>query len=478
MITMCDNSNTKLLTGAISLERESVIKSDNLIDLGIGGLLFCCTCFSNSIVVTVLSLALMAVFMVHLLFARIDYYFKYLHFIFGVTAAITGCAVIEFYDIELTELDSHSCYVGAIPLMVFSYWVFLMTVKLYDSWFKSHASRNYRICIDIGGSSLREMTNRRSTYIIGVIGLLLICFVFMKVFDNPSFVLGIDRFEYDKLFDNGELYDISLKLIKYLVIPCIVIALYYRSVLGWSALAIYCLYAFWVGNKFGIFFSLLCCITMIYSEKLAFRSEQLGNNKQSVAVVVVAVISLIGVALLAASFTTQDGLMDYFSSRIAQQGQLWWKTYALSDEWHAGDFQNEIAAVTDSARGIADNVGSQHGIYKIMYYTSPKSIIDAKLATGSRYTEAGFAAAYYYFGGVGTTVFAIIGGLLTGLSVNLFLSYLKMNQIIRALLCLRLFFMTTDLMSNFLFAGFFSIVSIMTYLLLILGKDYLIRYSR
>lgn len=466
-------------TYSFSSNIESVIATDDLIDFGIGCLLFCCVCFSHNAIASIASLLFMAVFMLHLLLVQIDFYFKFLHFIFGGTAAIVGCTVIEFYTLDLYEIDTQSYYAGALPLLVFSYWVFMMTIKIYNRSFKKKKREinNNVVTKKRIDSNLREIKIKKSVYLWSIVGFALICFIFAKVFDNPSFVLGIDRFEYDQLFDYGRLYDIALKLIKYLIIPCIVIAIYYKSKLGWTALAIYCLYAFWVGNKFGIFFSLLCCITMIYSEKITERIERVGDNKQSIALIIIAVVVLIGTALFAVSFTTQVNLLEYFSSRIAQQGQLWWKTYALSNSWHVKDFHNEISAVMESARGISDNVGARHGIYNIMYYTSPKSIIDAKLATGSRYTEAGFAAAYYYFGIPGTTLFAVVGGLLAGVSVNLLLSYLQMNQFIRAFLCLRLYFMTADMMSNFLFAGFFSIVSIITYLLLIFGKDYIVRYS-
>ena len=114
----------------------------------------------------------------------------------------------------------------------------------------------------------------------------------------------------------------------------------------------------------------------------------------------------------------------------------------------------------------------------MMYYTTPKTQVDAKLNSGSRYTEAGFPAAYYYFGIPGCISFAVIGGFLTSVFVNYFLYYLRFNQFIRAFIHLRLYTNMTVLMSMFIFSPYFNKTSIVSYLILLIGHNKIFTYGK
>lgn len=423
------------------------------------------------------SLLCMALFFWNLYLSRPVLYLKYLHYFFGSVAGILGCAVIEYSRISLVELNDESHFCGSLPLLVFAWWTFIFTLSICDSRISDKLEKR---SMEIG-SSLSDsfrLDNRTINYVLlvlGIIGCFLTAAVFAIVSKNPSFMIGIDRFDYSLMFDYGALYGYALRLINYLIIPCIVIALINNSKIGWIAIGFYCLHSLWIGNKFGSFFSLLCTITMIYSCKL---EAYIWKAKRLVGLLMVLVLFLVGVAVVGASFTKEYGLTDYFSPRLAQQGQLWWKTYDLSNSAHIGEIKDEVQSIRKGHPEIGENVDSRYGVYKIMYYTTPKTKVDTKLQAGSRYTEAGFAAAYYYLGPLGCVLFAILGGVLASVFVNYFLFFLRYRQYVRAFIHLRLYSNLAVFMSMFIFFPFFNKTSLLSYAILLLGKNRLFSYGR
>lgn len=111
-------------------------------------------------------------------------------------------------------------------------------------------------------------------------------------------------------------------------------------------------------------------------------------------------------------------------------------------------------------------VGANNGIYKIMYLCAPESVIDWKLGTGSRYTEAGMAAVYYYFGAFGVILFAAIMGFIVAATVNCFLRFIANNNLIAAMLMLRIFMIERTFLSMFTMADFFKPLSLLSYIYL------------
>lgn len=443
--------------------------------IGIG--MMCSVICAESRAAGLCSLLFLAAFFLYLFNSHAVIFLKYLHFIFSSTATIAGCAVIEYFDVRLNELNDESAFHGALPLLVFSWWLFLMALTLNDTRLSlklSDDSHWQRLDMK-DGFSLKGDNFSMIMFAAACAGFLMIAFTFIMVSDNPSFKLGIDRFDYANQFQYGLLYDQAIRFIRYLIIPCIVVAIYRNNMIGWAALAVYCMHSFWVGSKFGSFFSLLCTFTMIYSHKI---KDKLGDLKRLIALLMISIIALVGVAVFAVSFTRDEGTSNYLFPRLSQQGQLWWKTYDTSNAYHINEFGDEILSIKKGSPEISDNVGAKYGIYKIMYYTTPKTMVDSKLQSGSRYTEAGFAAAYYYLGIPGCMLFAIIGGILTSTFVNYFLFYLRYNQYIRAFIHLRLYTNMAVFMSMFVFFTYFNKTSILSYLILLFGSGKIFTYGR
>ena len=157
--------------------------------------------------------------------------------------------------------------------------------------------------------------------------------------------------------------------------------------------------------------------------------------------------------------------------RLSQQGQLWWRTYDLCsvDGTHISELTDEIDGIIRGSTNIAVNVGAKYGIYKIMYYAAPDSVVHDKLESGSRYTEAGFATAYYYAGVVGVLVFAVIMGIIISLITNALLKSLCNGKLINVVLWARLLSVSMTVLSMHTFVVLFDAESIVSYAYLILA---------
>lgn len=443
------------------------ISGEMLANTLIGIFLFFCVCFSKSAMCGYLSLFFFGLFIIHILFNYTIILFKYLHYFFACAASIVGCAIIEYTEIYLYEIGEMSSYVGALPLLTISWWAFFVTLRIHDSWIVKRQKKqgNLRNPDIVDYFSVDNRNKNLIAYAAALIGSLFIIYVFFVVLRNPAFILGVDRFRYVDMFDYGALYDQALRGLKYLIIPIIVVAVYKHSIIGWLAIGVFCLYSFWIGNKFGSFFSLLCIGTMIFSQRIA-ESEKISKRKIALVMVIIAV--LIGVAVFGVSFTHNEARSQYLFSRIAQQGQLWWKTYDKSDEIHFSEIGDEIDSIKGVNHDINQNIGSKHGIYKVMYYTAPRQIVDNKLMTGSAYTEAGLAAAYYYLGVPGCLFFVVIGAVLSSFFVNSFLFHLRYNQYVRAFIHYRFYSSIHVFVSAFTLYPFFNKTSILSYIILLI----------
>lgn len=348
--------------------------------------------------------------------------FKYMPFYFGSVANIAGCAVCEYWNLFLSELSTTSGYAGSLPLLVLSNWVFLVVIAVYDSCFG--VEMEY-----VHGGSYSKIT-RMMTYF--CFGCLLVMFCYVA--PNPSFMLGVDRFAYASLVPPA--FVKIWNWMAFLVIFPILSIKEGSYKVGCAAIALYILYAVWTGNKFGPFVTLLYLFIFVYYRELySLGRERL--TRVSVYVLLVLMV-LVGGAILLQGATSSSARSDYAIQRLAQQGQLWWKTYQLADgDIHAEQFLNELDGLSAST-DIGKNAGSRYGIYGIMYLTTPEKIVDAKLATGSRYTEAGHASAYYCFGACGAIGFSVFMGLLIAFVTNAMLKALHEGRFVEGMIFVRL----------------------------------------
>lgn len=423
-----------------------------VIVLSFGVALVCCSALSDYEVSSILSIIVFSGYLLYIAFTKPKHILKYLAFFFAVIANILGCAICEFSDVFLSEIVTYSGYVGSLPLLVFGRWLFLVVLLWFDSkWDIQYDQLSLKTSIT-GLKWLNVIT----------IGVLLICLVcFARVLGNPAFSLDADRFLYSMNYLEGVWGAITNSLVYLAIFPALSIMKGNKK-LGVVTTVILLLYLFWIGNKFGSFFSLLCIFIMVFYEKLHNASER--AVRRVLLSVLVMFFCLVAVATTIYGFSGEKDDFEYLFSRTSQQGQLWWKTYAFyKNDHHPETFIHEIDAAINSAESISSNVGSQHAVYKIMYLTTPSNIVDNKLLSGSRYTEAGYACAYYYFGVPGVIVFSVLGALLVVAIVRALLLALYRGLLIDAVIITRFFFLARGMLTMFVVNGFFDTVSILCY---------------
>lgn len=440
------------------LKRESTGQSSLLVEtLLVGVVLALSFLLAAYPLASYISLAALCVFFVALIFKRGDFFVKYFAFVFAIGANILGCAIIETQDLALSELDAFSSFAGSLPLLVFSRWVFVVVLLALDNWWG---------CRNEPEGYLKQKTVKRK-WVTLASQVILVCalLLFLQVLPRPSFLLGLNSFDYARDYGVGALWRTMANVLSYAVIvPAMAIRQGDRK-LGAAAVGVYVLYLLWTGNKFGNFLNVACVLFLVFYDRITSRGAQF--LRRAAVLCLVCILALVGFSLVAFSFTSAKDPMSYLFSRTAQQGQLWWRTYDLyGDVGHLDELDHEWNAIAEQREGAINNVGYRNGVYGVMYLTAPGYLIDEKLRTGSQYTEGGYAAALYYFGMAGPIVFSCLMGLMVSLLTNGALRSVAADRLVVATVCMRLLVISQTALSMFLFTGYFDELSLLSYVFL------------
>lgn len=404
-------------------------------------ILLLCTIFSAFPFISYISLAAFLSWIIYIIIKRPPFLLKYLYVFFTAGSTIVGCFYIETTPgVWLIELQRTTSFAGSLPLLIFSNWLLIAGLL----WFDSKWGCELDARLTMNGSR-----SHRINFALAWITFITVLIAFANVIFQPSFASGVDRFAFDNLHSNNLVLAISSKILPYLMISSALVVRDGKKWLGLSTVFLYCLFLFWTGEKFGGFFSLTCIFIFVFYDRLIEFAKR--TTWKAIIAMVCGAMALVGIACFAYSLINTDSIEDFLEYRIAAQGQLWWSTYEdLDGASHFDELEDEFLALSKDGNDIAANVGSNYGIYKIMYYVAPQSLVDAKLARGSRYTSAGFAAAYYYGGFFGTIAFSIVLVFLIALITNGIIRALRSDKLITSILLFRLFTLSQIFFSMFL----------------------------
>lgn len=440
------------------LLRKRKIKYDGLVPIVVlcGIALLACVICSDEWICTILSTVTLALFLVGLIIFKPTFLVKYFIFVFVVVANVLGCLVIETFDVYLYELSAPSDFYGSLPLLVFSRWIFLACLLVFDCLLDRNRDSNFEEVSYPEGSSRWSWLRWLNILTSG-----LIVASFIHVLPQPSFASGLDRFFYAEEINSGIWGKISNNLGYIVIIPVLAFR-FQKSKLGLAGMVLYVLFLFWTGHKFGGYFDFIYVVLLAYLDKISlFKTATLA--KCLLALVLVTALA-VGFAAFANSFVSSKDATQFIADRAAQQGQLWWKTYGeLNGKSHPEEFYKETEAISSAPVDIKSNVGADYGIYKIMYYASSDSpVIDGKLASGSRYSEAAYPLMLYYFGPLGTCLLSILGAAITCLLLNGFLFALRLGFMIDAIILLRIFALIRLVLGAFSLANLFTVFTLLT----------------
>lgn len=417
------------------------------------------TLLSDFPIASLASLIGFLLFGVYTCIAAPSFLIKYFSVLFGIVAAIAGCFSCEFLGGYLPELRKTVFYSGSLPLLILNYFIFLSCLHRFDGAFGADDKK-----------LLTEVPVRKEwkwfKWLHASV-LLMIVMMFLHALPNPSFIHGVDRFSYSSQYLSGiwrYLHSASMILC---IIPLIAVRFGYRKS-GWLAIFVFCLYLFWTGIKFSGFYSLLSLATFVYYDKVVTFSRKFIYKLLIGAFVVLGL--LLGLSVFAHSFAaSSDTASEFFFNRTAQQGQLWWSTYSTYSPCDGIDeFSDELNGLAIGEKSISECRGDRYGIYKMMYLNAPTDLVDSKLSSGSRYTEAAYPSMYYYFGPFGTVGFSVLTAFGTVCLVNLMIKVIHGREVFSSLACFIIWRAWAVFRSMLLLSPFFDLSVLLSITILIL----------
>lgn len=382
---------------------------------------------------------------------------KYFIVLFGIVAAIAGCFSCEFLGGYLPELRATASFVGSLPLLILNYYIFLTCLYGFDKVIgRDDKSLLFEVRVSDGQKWFKWIHFGFT---------LMIAVMFLHVLPNPSFVSGGDRFSYTTFYLTGVwryLHSVSMILC---IVPLLAIRYGYKKS-GCLAIVLFCFYLFWTGVKFSGFYMLLGLASLVFYDKVVALNKRLVSR--ALAAVFLALGLLLGVAVFAHSFAaSSDTSSEFFFNRTAQQSQLWWSTYEhFAGGQGLGDFSDELSGLSFGDKEINECVGDQYGIYKMMYLNAPTDLVNAKLASGSRYTEAAYPSIYYYFGAIGTLAFSVLTAFVTVFLINLMIGVMHRREFLPSLACFVIWKAWSTFRSMLLLSSLFDLSVLLSVLII------------
>lgn len=431
-----------------------------------GLVLVCCTLQSGWILSTYISTATIVAYMLGLLVWRPQFYPKYLQFVFTVVTDIVGCLSCELVPAYLPELGVDSEFWGSVPLLILGRWFFVVAILVWDDCYGVEKTLGN---IEKPRASYQVRPSREIVLSLSALYFLFVVVCFARVAAHPSFALGMDRFQYGDEYLPGIWSRLSGWLGYFIAIPLIAMRMGQVG-LSLTSIVIYCLFLLWTGNKFGAFFTLVCIVLYAYYDKLFLLGRRrLMRFSVSLAVIMALLVTMTaGIEVITHGFDP----VQYLARRTAQQGQLWWKIYGTYGPGEGlseleSEVDEQMQGLIEDKTKIGNNVGSRYGIYNIMYLSTDDARVDAKLESGSRYTEAGYPTAYYYFGAPGVVLFSVLGGILVAILTNAQIAAFIGGRMPTAVVVNKLMSSAATLLSMAIFYNLFTPGCWLSYFLLI-----------
>ena len=447
-------------------------RTDLIMRLGILLALIVCNVFNWIPFFSWTAFGLYGLFMFMMTIRRPYFLLKYFFCVFASTAVIVGCTMCEFSGTYLGELWEWSHYVGSLPLLCTQHVIFYLVLMFFDGMSKMRMVNISPAHTSVNNFSDQSRTNEYLHYI-SILCVLVLLVMFLRIARNPAFILQMDRVEYEDQFHvkTGIFLQLANNASILVAFPMLDYFNGHKRT-GKVGMTLYILYSLWNGNKFGPFMTFLGTFIIINYEQIQKIDRKKITKYVYVGLFAIMVLVLVAGALAANMWGSI--IDEYLTMRTAQQGQLWWKTYAITDRTHLDEFDDELNGIF-KPNDPRSNVGEMYGEYKNMYLCCNNSLyISWRLKGGTTYTSCGFACAYYYLMIPGVLIWAVFIAFLLSAFTNEILSAVKRRKYIRVVLLMKFLSNTQAMMSTFIFNGFFTPSSIITFLLLI--ADYCYEY--
>ena len=381
------------------------------------------------------------------LFVRYPHFLvKYWLVIFLVSSNILGVFVVETSTMSLPELGVKSSYVGSFSPLVLCHTIFLSVLFSVDGALQRDSSS--------GSSEEKVVFALKVATVFAIIP-------FVLAATHPFFAnQGIDRFEYKTLGLAQAIASRSIVLFIYLAPLAAMGVRHGHERLSLTFMLVCALTAFLTGNKFGFFMQVAYVLTLGLYTLVCSRFDK-GQVILVLLMLLGSLMLLVGLVMVhnhIAYGTGFESNVSYLRQRMAQQGQLWWRTYklehAVGAQDHLPELQGEVAAWFNSEK---DPASGTYGIYKIMLYdVKEPQLFYRKVADGSQYAYSTQASLYYYFGLVGVLVFSVVSAVVYCALVNTSILTFDRSRILQSVILVRLLNLSQGLLTQSVFDELFS----------------------
>ena len=373
------------------------------------------------------------VFGIGLIIKKPYFLIRYMYFFFGLTGNVLGVYIIEQSKLYLTELNVDSSYAGSLPLLVTAWSIFLIVLLILDMLFPVNPK-----CNDIEFGLMFKDFRINCFALLQYFMLLLVTLLWFHLWQNPFYLEHMDRFAYQLKYVTGGYKRIFAWCLYCVPVICYM-AIKEHSKIAVLDLVLYVALLFWTSEKFGGFFNIALNIGLIYSiYGEGYSSEGVRNILVKFMIVFVVLLSIVFIHRGLNYKSSITGELAYFKQRIAQQGQLWWRTYNIDKNNDMRFYELDSEINTFFETNDLNEKSYNHAIYKIMRFTTPLDMFWRKIDSGSRYSTSTFASFYYYFKEIGVIAYSIIGAIIFWIFHRMFIYSIKNSYFIETLISARL----------------------------------------
>lgn len=395
----------------------------------------------------ILSIFSFVLYIIFLFSNNKKFFLIYLYIIFQVATNIIGVFTIEYSEIYLYEIEQWSMQANSLPSIILVHMIFLETLNLCDKFWIQNKEEKIRF-------------SKGVINLITFVTILILLFLFIKVINKPYFILGYDRFAYQKYILTS--IDEKLGNLTLYFVPLFYMSYKFNKKLGITAIFIFYLYFFWIGHKFSIFFMAFQLGMLVIYQYLDAKRI----NKYLLMIVLTLTLFVITVMIqnvLVYDISWKQNF-DYLKSRLAQQGQLWWGVYK-EKECHRLHLEEARKEVDLFFKLGADNNPQKYnlGMYKVMRLVAPDYRVDFKISQGSRYAYSTQANLLYYFNYPILIVLTIIMGVFFYFITRLLIKSVMANNFISVILLSKFYINYVRFLTN---SDFYTIFSLETLLIL------------
>lgn len=426
-----------------------------------GLLLIICAVFRQYRVSSFIALCFFALYILNSIIVEKDRLFlKYLPVTFSALFFLVGTFICDNVNVWLGEINKTTYYVGAFNLLAVYYWALFTFLGIFDKK-ASGATKRKHTEIKVGATSITQNIYKYSPRLVFVMGSLLFLLVMKTPIFGGEFV---NRFEYAQQ-NIGKVVN-ALRVFPTIMIPLLIEPyINKKKTVSFSNICKsvivpyipYILFLIWTGNKYGAF------IEIIYLAVIPIISFVSINKKVIKNLLKYTPIFLFGLIFLLVLYYYLAGndfitTLQKIGIRIACQGELWWKSVALTD-YHGVDMAriNEELSFTLSSikeEGISRN----YGIYRLMKLLGAPAVVKLYMTQGTRFTAAGIELPFYSMGYLAFIIMPIIYAIIMTYFINVYANATREGRFVASVGSARLILVTLSAITQGDWYVYFSLI--------------------